>query len=131
MNTKFKIKDNNNPIFILGTKIDKKRQPKESIIKDFNSFIESISNINHYEIGIKSNFNFNKFFSEFVNTLLTKQGIVSKNHIEEIIEKIEQKQNFSKAPKFEKLRESASPGPAKYLNNIYDTENIKEKKLKL
>ena len=127
MNTKFKIKDKSNPIIILGTKMDKKRQPKESIIKDFNSFIESLPNSSHYEIGTKSNFDFNKFFSEFVNNILTKQGIVPKNQIEQIMEKIEQKQNFSKAPKFEKLRESASPGPAKYLNNVYDTENIKER----
>ena len=69
INTKFKIKDNSNPIFILGTKIDKKRQPKESIIKDFNSFIESVPKINHYEIGTKSNFDFNKFFSELINNI--------------------------------------------------------------
>jgi hypothetical protein len=43
------------------------------------------------------------------------------------MEKIEQKQNFSKAPKFEKPQESISPGPAKYLNNIYDTENMQER----
>ena len=126
MNTKFKIKDNN-PIIILGTKMDKKRQPKESVIKDFNSFIESVPKINHYEIGTKSNFDFNKFFSELINNILINEGIVPKNNIEQIREKIEEKQNFSKAPKFEKLRESASPGPAKYLNNVYDTENIKER----
>ena len=126
MNTKFKIK-NNYPIFLFGTKIDKKKQPKESIIKDFNSFMESLPNVNHYEIGTKSNFDFNKFFSEFVKYILNYQNIVSKNHLEQIVERIEQKQNFSKAPKFEKQRESASPGPAKYLNNIYDTENLKER----
>ena len=126
MNTKYKLK-NDNPIIFFGTKMDKKKQPKESVIKDFYSLIESLPNVYQYEIGIKPNFDFNKFFSEFVGRILNYQGIVSKNHIEQIMERIEQKQNFSKAPKFEKLRENASPGPAKYLNNIYDTNNIKER----
>ena len=126
MNTKFKIKDNY-PILLFGTKIDKKKQPKDLVIKDFNSFMQSLPNVNHYEIGTKFNFDFNKFFSDFVNYILNYQNIVSKNLIEQIMERIEQKQNFSKAPKFEKQRESVSPGPAKYLNNIYDTENLKER----
>ena len=126
MNTKFKIKDNY-PILLFGTKIDKKKQPKELVIKDFNSFMQSLPNVNHYEIGTKFNFDFNKFFGEFVNYILNYQNIVSKNLIEQIVERIEQKQNFSKAPKFEKQRESTSPGPAKYLNNIYDTDNLKER----
>ena len=126
MNTKYKIK-NKYPILLFGTKIDKKKQPKESKIKEFNEFMESLPNVKHYEIGAKSNFDFTHFFSEFVNYILNYQGIVSKNHIEQIIEKIEEKQNFSKAPKFEKERESASPGPAKYLNNIYATENMEER----
>ena len=126
MNNKYKLK-NDNPIIIFGTKKDKKKQPKESVIKDFNSLIESLPNVYHYEIATKPNFDFNKFFSEFACRVLNYQGAVSKSQIEQITEKIEQKQNFSKAPKFEKIRENASPGPAKYLNNIYDTDNIKER----
>ena len=126
MNTKYKIKDNY-PILFFGNKIDKKRQPKESIYKEFNSFLQSLSNIKHYEIGTKSNFDFNHFFSDLVNYLLNYQGEVSQNNINQIKERIEQKQNFSKAPKFEKQRENSSPGPAKYLNNIYDTDNIHER----
>lgn len=126
MNTKYKIKDNYQ-IIIFGTKIDKKKQPKESKIKEFNSFMESLSNVKHYEIGAKSNFDFIHFFSDFVNYILNFHEVASKNHIEQIMEKIEEKQNFSKAPKFEKQRENASPGPAKYLNNVYDTENMEER----
>ena len=126
MNTKYKIKENY-PILFLGNKIDKKKQPKESIFKEFNSFLESLSNTKHYEIGTKSNFDFNHFFSDLVNYLLNYQGEVPQNYIDKIKERIEQKQNFSKAPKFEKQRENVSPGPAKYLNNIYDTENIQER----
>ena len=126
MNTKYKIKENY-PILLFGTKIDKKKQPKESKIKEFNSFIESLPNVKHYEIGTKSNFDFTHFFSDFVNYILSYQGTVPKNQIQQIMEKIEEKQNFSKAPKFEKQRESASPGPAKYLNNVYDTENMEER----
>ena len=126
MNTKFKIKDNY-PTLLFGTKIDKKKQPKDSVYNDFNHFMESLPNSNHYEIGIKPNFDFNKFFSEFAKYTLNYEGLATKNQIEQIMERIEQKQNFSKAPKFEKQRENASPGPAKYLNNIYDTENIEER----
>ena len=38
MNTKYKIKEIF-PILLLGTKIDKKKQPKDSKIKEFNTFI--------------------------------------------------------------------------------------------
>ncbi len=126
INRKYKVKDKF-PALLFGTKIDKKKQPKESKIKEFNTFMESFSNVKQYEIGIKSNFDFNHFFSEFVNYTLTYQGVVSRGHIHQIMEKIEQKQNFSKAPKFEKPLENISPGPAKYLNNIYATENIQER----
>ena len=126
INTKYKIKEDF-PILLFGTKIDKKKQPKESKLKEFNSFVESLTTVKQYEIGTKSNFDFNHFFSEFVNYVLSYQGIASKNNIEQIMEKIEEKQNFSKAPKFEKEKETISPGPAKYLNNIYDTENMEER----
>jgi hypothetical protein len=126
VNRKYKIKDKY-PVLLFGTKIDKKKQPKDSKIKELNSFMDSFANVKQYEIGIKSNFDFNHFFSEFANYTLTYQGVVSKSHINQIMEKIEQKQNFSKAPKFEKPQESISPGPAKYLNNIYDTENMQER----
>ena len=126
INTKYKIKEDF-PILLFGTKIDKKKQPKESKLKEFNSFVESLATVKQYEIGTKSNFDFNHFFSEFVNYVLSYQGIASKNNIEQIMEKIEEKQNFSKAPKFEKEKETISPGPAKYLNNIYDTENMEER----
>ena len=123
---KYKIKDKY-PVLLFGTKVDKKKQPKDSKIRELNSFMESFVTVKQYEIGIKSNFDFNHFFSEFVNYTLTYQGVVSKSHINQIMERIEQKQNFSKAPKFEKPQESISPGPAKYLNNIYDTENMEER----
>jgi hypothetical protein len=126
VNRKYKIKDKY-PVLLFGTKVDKKKQPKDSKIKELNSFMDSFANVKQYEIGIKSNFDFNHFFSEFANYTLTYQGVVSKSHINQIMEKIEQKQNFSKAPKFEKPQESISPGPAKYLNNIYDTENMQER----
>jgi hypothetical protein len=126
VNRKYKIKDKY-PVLLFGTKVDKKKQPKDSKIKELNSFMDSFANVKQYEIGIKSNFDFNHFFSEFANYTLTYQGGVSKSHINQIMEKIEQKQNFSKAPKFEKPQESISPGPAKYLNNIYDTENMQER----
>ena len=126
MNTKYKIKEEF-PILLFGTKIDKKKQPKDSKIKEFNTFMGSLTTVKQYEIGTKSNFDFNHFFSELINYILTYQGIASKSNIVQIIEKIEQKQNFSKAPKFAKEKESISPGPAKYLNNIYDTENIEER----
>ena len=126
INTKFKVNDNF-PILLLGTKVDKKKQPKESKMKEFNSFISSLIKAKQFEFSNKSNFDFNHFFSELIGYTLGYQGIVSKKSIEQIEEKIEEKQNFSKAPKFEKEKESASPGPGKYLNNIYDTENMEER----
>ena len=126
INTKFKINENF-PVLLLGTKVDKKIQPKDSKLKEFNTFVESLPNPKQYELSVKSNFDFNHFFSEFIKYVLGKQGIVSKKNIKQIMEKIEEKQNFSKAPKFEKEKESVSPGPAKYINNIYDTENIEER----
>ena len=126
MNTKYKIKEEF-PILLLGTKIDKKKQPKDYKIKEFNTFMGSLTTVKQFEIGTKSNFDFNHFFGELIDYILTYQGIASKSNIVQIIEKIEEKQNFSKAPKFVKEKESISPGPAKYLNNIYDTENIEER----
>jgi len=126
LNTKFQINENY-PILLLGTKVDKKKQPKDAKIKEFNSFVDSLENAKIYELSVKSNFDFNHFFSELVKYLLNYQGLCSKSNIEQIMEKIEEKQNFSKAPKFEKERENASPGPAKYINNIYDTENMEER----
>ena len=126
INTKFKLKDNFS-IILFGTKFDKKIQPKNSKIKELNKFIESVPNIKHYEIGTKSNFDFNHFFAKFVQNILSTNDLITPTNIEQIIEKIEEQPSFSKAPKFEKEKESSSPGPAKYLNNIYDTENIKER----
>ena len=126
INKKYKLKENF-PIILFGTKIDKKIQPKSAEISEFNSFIESLPNVKNYEIGTKSNFDFNHFFSKFVKTILSNNNSVSPSHIEQIIEKIEEQPNFAKAPKFEKEKESVSPGPAKYLNNIYDTNNLKER----
>ena len=125
-NTKFKLKENF-PIILFGTKVDKKIQPKNSKIKELNNFIETLPNVKHYEIGTKSNFDFNHFFSKFVQNILSTNNLITKTNIEQIMDKIEEQPNFSKAPKFEKEKESSSPGPAKYLNNIYDTENIKER----
>ena len=126
INTKYKIKENF-PIILFGTKIDKKIQPKNSKIKELNSFMESLPNVKNYEIGSKSNFDFSHFFSKFVKNILSTNNSVSSYHIEQIIEKIEEQPSFGKAPKFEKEKESASPGPAKYVNNIYDTDNMKER----
>ena len=126
MNTKFKINENY-PILLLGTKVDKKKQPKDSKLKEFNTFMDSLENAKKFELSVKSNFDFNHFFCEFIKYLLSYKGNSSKNYIKQIIEKIEEKQNFSKAPKFEKEKESLSPGPAKYINNIYDTENMEER----
>ena len=126
INTKYKLKDNF-PIILFGTKVDKKIQPKNAKIKELNSFIKSLPNVKNYEIGTKSNFDFNNFFSKLVKVILSTNNSVSSNHIEQIIEKIEEQPSFAKAPKFEKEKESASPGPAKYSNNIYDTNNIKER----
>ena len=96
-------------------------------MKEFNSFVSTLIKAKQFEFSNKSNFDFNHFFSELIGYTLEYQGIVSKKNIEQIEEKIEEKQNFSKAPKFERERESASPGPGKYLNNIYDTENMEER----
>jgi len=96
-------------------------------VKEFNSFVSTLIKAKQIEFSNKSNFDFNHFFSELIGYTLEYQGIVSKKNIEQIEEKIEEKQNFSKAPKFERERESASPGPGKYLNNIYDTENMEER----
>jgi len=126
INTKFKVNENF-PILLLGTKVDKKKQPKDSKVKEFNSFVSTLIKAKQFEFSNKSNFDFNHFFSELIGYTLEYQGIVSKKNIEQIEEKIEEKQNFSKAPKFERERESASPGPGKYLNNIYDTENMEER----
>ena len=126
INTKFKVNENF-PILLLGTKVDKKKQPKDSKVKEFNSFVSTLIKAKQFEFSNKSNFDFNHFFSELISYTLEYQGIVSKKNIEQIEEKIEEKQNFSKAPKFERERESASPGPGKYLNNIYDTENMEER----
>ena len=126
INTKFKVNDNF-PILLLGTKVDKKKQPKDSKVKEFNSFVSTLLKSKQFEFSNKSNFDFNHFFSELIGYTLDYQGIVSKKNIEQIEEKIEEKQNFSKAPKYERERESASPGPGKYLNNIYDTENMEER----
>ena len=125
-NTKFKLKENF-PIILFGTKIDKKIQPKNAKIKELNKFIESLPNVKNYEIGTKSNFDFNHFFSKFVKAILSTNDSVTSYHIDQIIEKIEEQPSFAKAPKFEKEKESTSPGPAKYLNNIYDTDNMKER----
>ena len=126
INTKYKIKDNF-PIILFGTKLDKKIQPKNAKIKELNTFMESLPNVKNYEIGSKSNFDFSHFFSKFVKNVLSTNNLVSSFHIDQIIEKIEEQPSFSKAPKFEKEKESASPGPAKYVNNIYDTDNMKER----
>ena len=126
INKKFKINENF-PSIILGTKIDKKRQPSDEKIKELNDFLSNFSNMKHFEIGTRINFDFVHFFSNLVKILLNEVGTISTNIIDQICEKIEQKQQFSKAPKFEKDPENASPGPAKYLNNIYDTENIEER----
>ena len=126
INTKFKVNENF-PILLLGTKVDKKKQPKDSKVKEFNSFVSTLIKAKQIEFSNKSNFDFIHFFSELIGYTLEYQGIVSKKNIEQIEEKIEEKQNFSKAPKFERERESASPGPGKYLNNIYDTENMEER----
>ena len=126
INTKYKLKQNF-PIILFGTKVDKKIQPKSSKIKELNTFIESLPNVKNYEIGTKSNFDFNLFFSKFVKTILSTNTLITPNLIEQIMDKIEEKPSFGKAPKFEKEKESASPGPAKYLNNIYDTDNMKER----
>jgi hypothetical protein len=125
-NTKFKIKDNF-PIILFGTKLDKKTQPKPVKKKELNLFIESLPNVKNYEIGTKSNFDFNHFFAKFIQQILSNNTLINTSHIEQIMEKIEEQQSFSKAPKFEKPKENSSPGPAKYLNNVYDTENIKER----
>ena len=126
INTKYKLQQNF-PIILFGTKVDKKIQPKNSKIKELNTFIESLPNVKNYEIGTKSNFDFNHFFSKFVKTILSTNNLISPVHIEQIMDKIEEQPSFAKAPKFEKEKESASPGPAKYLNNIYDTDNMKER----
>jgi hypothetical protein len=107
--------------------VDKKIQPKNTKIKELNTFMKSLPNLKNYEIGTKSNFDFNHFFAKFVQNILSTNSLVSTYHIEQITEKIEEQPSFAKAPKFEKEKESSSPGPAKYLNNIYDTENIKER----
>lgn len=126
INTKFKIKEHF-PIILFGTKIDKKIQPKNSKIKELNSFIESLPNAKHYEIGAKFNYDFNHFFAQFAQSVLSQQSLITPTQVEQIMEKIEEQPSFSKAPKFEKQIENASPGPAKYLNNIYDTSNMKER----
>jgi len=126
INTKYKLKQNYS-LLLLGTKIDKKIQPKNTKIKELNTFMKSLPNLKNYEIGTKSNFDFNHFFSKFVQNILSTNSLVSNYHIEQIMEKIEEQPSFAKAPKFEKQKESSSPGPAKYLNNIYDTDNIKER----
>jgi hypothetical protein len=126
INTKYKIKENF-PVIIFGTKLDKKVQPKGSKIKELNTFIESIPNVKHYEIGAKSNFDFNHFFAQFAQNILSVNNLITSSHVKQIMEKIEEQPNFSKAPKFEKEKENTSPGPAKYLNNIYDTNNMKER----
>ena len=95
--------------------------------KELNLFIESLPNVKNYEIGTKSNFDFNHFFAKFIQQILSNNTLINTSHIEQIMEKIEEQQSFSKAPKFEKPKENSSPGPAKYLNNVYDTENIKER----
>ena len=125
INTKYKLKQNYS-LLLLGTKVDKKIQPKNTKIKELNTFMKSLPNLKNYEIGTKSNFDFNHFFAKFVQNILST-NLVSTYHIEQIMEKIEEQPSFAKAPKFEKEKESSSPGPAKYLNNIYDTENIKER----
>ena len=126
INTKYKLKQNYS-LLLLGTKIDKKIQPKNTKIKELNTFMKSLPNLKNYEIGTKSNFDFNHFFSKFVQNILSTNSLVSNYNIEQIMEKIEEQPSFAKAPKFEKQKESSSPGPAKYLNNIYDTDNIKER----
>ena len=126
INTKYKIKENF-PVIIFGTKLDKKVQPKGSKIKELNTFMESIPNVKHYEIGAKSNFDFNHFFAQFAQNILSVNNLITSSHVKQIMEKIEEQPNFSKAPKFEKEKENTSPGPAKYLNNIYDTNNMKER----
>ena len=126
INKKFKIKENFNIVFF-GTKIDKKKKAKNQIKQDFDEFLTNNPKIKSYEIGTRINFDFVKFFSNFVKYLLNEEGSSSENIIDQICKKIEEKQGFSKAPKYEKEQISISPGPAKYLNNIYDTENIQER----
>ena len=126
VNRKFKIKENFNIVFF-GTKIDKKKQQKNQIKGELDEFLSNNPNIKTYEIGTRMSFDFVKFFSNFVKFLLSKEGTASENIIDQVREKIEEKQGFSKAPKYEKEQTSISPGPAKYLNNIYDTENIEER----
>ena len=126
VNQKFKIKENFTTV-IFGSKIDKKKQPKDEIKQELEEFLINNPKIKTYEIGTRMNFDFIKFFSNFVKFLLNEEGSTSENIIDQICEKIEEKQGFSKAPKFEKEIINISPGPAKYLNNIYDTENIEER----
>ena len=126
VNQKFKIKENFTTV-IFGSKIDKKKQPKDEIKQELEEFLINNPKIKTYEIGTRINFDFIKFFSNFVKFLLNEEGSTSENIIDQICEKIEEKQGFSKAPKFEKEIINISPGPAKYLNNIYDTENIEER----
>ena len=72
-----------------------------------------------------------EFFAQFaqniLKNILKQQSLIKSLPVEQIIEKIEEQPSFSKAPKFQKDEENASPGPAKYLNNIYDTSNMKER----
>ena len=87
VNTKYKLKQNF-PIILFGTKVDKKIQPKSSKIKELNTFIESLPNVKNYEIGTKSNFDFNLFFSKFVKTILSTNTLITPNLIEQIMDKI-------------------------------------------
>ena len=84
-NTKFKLKENF-PIILFGTKVDKKIQPKNSKIKELNNFIETLPNVKHYEIGTKSNFDFNHFFSKFVQNILSTNNLITKTNIEQIMD---------------------------------------------
>ena len=96
-------------------------------MKKLNKFLSQYNKIKHFEIGTRMNFDFCKFFSNYVKILLNEVGKISQKVIQLIVDKINEKNAFAQAPKFEKERINISPGPAIYLNNIYNTESVEER----
>ena len=113
--------EDNNIICILGNKKDKKENLDNEQEMVYNEFISNYNNIYIKDISTKPYFNFDKFFYDFLSTILSKYH--EKLFIEESFKSNFEKLSLNKETFSKSMREiydpcEFNPGP------IYDTNSL-------
>ena len=117
----------NTILYLIGNKKDKKILLDVDQIAKLNEFLQK-NNFIFYEISIRSYFNFDKFFIEFIIKALSKnhQELIKEDNFKAELEKIAyNKPTFSKSQRETYQKNDSYIGP-KYYANIYGFNSSKE-----